>query len=136
MGTKKAKKIKSKFSDAELAELGRKYKEAQEQEKAWKEIKSEVGQQIIAELDARGTHVLENDGVKITDTVQKRTIYNYYGLVEVLPKKIMNAIRPQAIDSSALSRLVQAGVVNPETVAEHTELVEHARYPTISYTEG
>lgn len=132
---RKTKKATSFMSDSELADAGRQYKKAQQREAKWKKTKQAVGKELAKEFDARGTHLLENDGVRVTDTIQMRTVYDFDELEARLGSKVARKFQKREVDPTALSQMIQSGRVDAAIVADCSYEVEHARYPTVSFTE-
>lgn len=137
---------RGRLTDERLAELARKHKKYQQREKKAKEVKDRLSKKICGELKTRRrkTEDMEETGVKITRVVQERTDYDWHGIRNDLVTKygakkgnrLANLIRPQAVDASALSRLMQAGEIDADIVAEHSRTYTHAEYPIVSFPEA
>jgi hypothetical protein len=118
------------LSDRRLAELSRQYLDLKRQQGDIKKQMSKISDKIIAEMDRRGTRLIENLGMRITLTRTEVTTYDYEGLLFALGQQKVNRLRPQSIDAGALAREVTTGRIDLAVVEPHTIVRVNSPYIT------
>lgn len=124
---KKAKSGEQKrLSDAEIVELWEEREAIRLRVKKLQALQAKRDQAILAELDIRGTHAIENGGHRVTRVQNETVSYDGWGIVKKLRQKrrrdVADRLIKEVVDNSALAAELQAGNIDPSLVAEFSSV--------------
>jgi len=122
----------AKLSDAKLADLGREREQIKKDMGDMALKMSTIDDKIIAELETRGTDVIENSGIRVTRVQQMITTYDWLGLRKKLKPAIRKLCVKEVLDTKGLSACVQQGLVPVELVARYSEQKPKKAYVSVT----
>jgi molybdopterin biosynthesis enzyme MoaB len=119
------------MTDARIAQLAKKYRELNAEEKEAKRKKVAIAEKLIAELNRRNTRVIETGGVKVTKVTPEEVRYHFDKIIETFGAAKARRVQKEEVDKDKLAELMTNGVLDPAKVAQCSYLFEKSSYLSI-----
>ena len=121
------------MSDAKLFMLGQKHDELKAEIAELAAKCSHIDQQIIAELERRGTSkVTADDGYSVSKAQAEKVLHDDDGWMQWLARrpKLRSKVVKEVVDHSEIARQMQLGKIPETAVARYTSTQKNAPYVT------
>lgn len=109
------------MTDAQIIKLYRKREEIKNKMASLNSLATDASEKIVAEMQSRGTRMIENDGQRVTLVCPEPVVYDEEAARTILKRSpkgraVLKRITIEVIDKKALSSEVQAGNIQAATV--------------------
>lgn len=118
----------TRYTDKEMVAIHRQVEKLEAQRQALSAQIDTERTKILEEFRRRrGTHVIEHGGIRLTYVRQMMTRYDEEGILRHWSAKRKRLLK-RVFDTSALSRMVQAGEIDKADLDPYTEIIPKKPY--------